>query len=88
MDKALIFGIVCCGITIAVAITAVFIIRHLLAKITILQLDVNKYRNYVRYQQKTIDGLREHNGNLYDENATLKNNMATLNNIPDFSKKW
>jgi len=88
MDKAIIFGIVCCGITIAVAITAIFVIRHLIAKISTLQLDVNKYYNYVHYQQKVIAGLREHNGNLYDENATLKNNMAVLNNIPDFSKKW
>jgi hypothetical protein len=87
MYIGVIFGIVCCVITMVTIVVTTSIIRHLKSKIFALQLESTKYRNYTRYQQKVIEGLKEHNGNLYDENNSLKCRM-NLENIPDFRKDW
>lgn len=52
-----------------------------------LKVQNETYKRHNRYQQKQIESLREHNGNLFDENMDLKCTLA-MNNIPDFSKKW
>lgn len=89
MLKIAIIGcLVMSGVSIALIVLSIIEHKRAAMQIDVLIKDNEKLRRHNRYQQKVIDGLREHNGNLYDENATLKNNIAVLNNIPDFSKKW
>jgi predicted nucleic acid-binding Zn-ribbon protein len=73
----------------SIVILIVALINHNSKQAEIDQLtkEVTKLRKYTRYQQKQIEDLREHNGNLYDENLGLKNTMVR-SNIPSFDKDW
>lgn len=89
MLKIAIIGcLVMSGVSIALIILSAIEHKRAAMQIDALIRDNEKLRRHNRYQQKEIESLREHNGNLYDENAVLKNNIGILNNIPDFGKKW
>lgn len=74
-----------CIITLIIIAAAYVEHKRNQAEILRLKAEVVKLRKYTHYQQSQIENLREHNGNLYDENNGLKRTMA-LNNIPDFPR--
>lgn len=61
--------------------------KQLVKRIEFLEKQNETLKRHNRYQQKQIEGLREHNGNLYDENLGLKCTMV-MQNIPDLSDEW
>ena len=77
---------VSCGIALITIIASFIEHRRNVVEIQQLKKENEKLRRHNRYQQKQIEGLREHNGHLYDENLELKCS-AVLNNIPDFGDK-
>ena len=87
MKIYIIAGLVLCGITLTIIVAAYIEHKRMQAKIRKLESEIVTLRKYTHYQQKQIDSLREHNGNLYDENLGLKCS-ALLKNIPDFSNTW
>ena len=83
MDIFKIGCLVSCGLALVIIIASFIEHRRNVVEIQQLRKENEKLRKYNRYQQKQIEGLREHNGNLYDENLELKCS-AILSNIPDF----
>ena len=72
-----------------IVITILFVTSHnrMLKQVAELERQNTVYKRHINYLNRQIEGLKEHNSKLYDNNRMLQLAL-TPENTPDITQKW